>query len=210
MIYLRRYKCIAEKTHFKNSSLSVNESKILYFDDVLYRLQSFFKWNPLKSHLCRKLEKFVWFKVFLNFLNIPRNVLSGLIPLGTHCYFILNCELLKSSTNLPFSTLSSSRYKSNMKQLQNLIFDQPISSSVERATWWIEYVIRHEGTKHLNNDGYKTLSWYKYLMIDVMFAVFFGMLAMLFGFVYVIHKIRNYSKSLPFEKVTRGSKCKVL
>lgn len=144
---------------------------------------------------------------FVNFLEYSK---KRFIQARSIKHPLLFHSKLKSSTYLIFSTLSPSRYKSNMKQLQNLIFDQPISSSVERATWWIEYVIRHEGTKHLNNDGYKTLSWYKYLMIDVLFAVFFGMLAMLFGFVYVIHKIRNYSKSLPFEKVTRGSKCKVL
>lgn len=33
-----------------------------------------------------------------------------------------------------------------MNRLQNLIMDQPISNSVERATWWIEYVIRNKGT----------------------------------------------------------------
>lgn len=39
-----------------------------------------------------------------------------------------------------------SRFKLNMNRLQNLIMDQPISNSVERATWWIEYVIRNNGT----------------------------------------------------------------
>ena len=33
-----------------------------------------------------------------------------------------------------------------MKRLENLIMDQPISNSVDRATWWIEYVIRNKGT----------------------------------------------------------------
>lgn len=33
-----------------------------------------------------------------------------------------------------------------MYRLQNLIMDQPISNSVDRATWWIEYVIRNKGT----------------------------------------------------------------
>lgn len=39
-----------------------------------------------------------------------------------------------------------SRFKLNMNRLQNLIMDQPISNSVDRATWWIEYVIRNKGT----------------------------------------------------------------
>lgn len=39
-----------------------------------------------------------------------------------------------------------SRFKLNMNRLQNLIMDQPISNSIDRATWWIEYVIRNKGT----------------------------------------------------------------
>lgn len=33
-----------------------------------------------------------------------------------------------------------------MNKLRNIVKDQPISDSVKRATWWIEYVIRHGGT----------------------------------------------------------------
>jgi glucuronosyltransferase len=97
-----------------------------------------------------------------------------------------------------------------MKKLKRLILDQPISSSVDRATWWIEYVIRNEGTKHLNNK-YKSIPWYQYLMLDVAVAVIAMSLTALFAFAFVIQKIRKYSKSLPFEKVTRGGrKCKML
>jgi UDP-glucoronosyl and UDP-glucosyl transferase len=33
-----------------------------------------------------------------------------------------------------------------MIKLRNIIRDQPISDSVDRAVWWIEYVIRNRGT----------------------------------------------------------------
>ncbi|CRL02400.1 CLUMA_CG015107, isoform A [Clunio marinus] len=105
--------------------------------------------------------------------------------------------------------ISSMRFKSNAVKLRNLIIDQPIGNSVERATWWINYVIRNGGTKHLLSE-HKTLSWMKYLMLDVLFALLLGFASMLFSFAYIIERIRRYSKSLPYEKVTRGSKSKVL
>jgi glucuronosyltransferase len=39
-------------------------------------------------------------------------------------------------------------YKRNMKNLHDLVYDQPITS-LEKAMFWIEYVIRHKGAKHL-------------------------------------------------------------
>jgi glucuronosyltransferase len=39
-------------------------------------------------------------------------------------------------------------YKANMKKLYDLVYDQPISS-LEKATFWIEYLVRHKGAKHL-------------------------------------------------------------
>jgi glucuronosyltransferase len=39
-------------------------------------------------------------------------------------------------------------YKANMRKLYDLVYDQPISS-LEKAMFWIEYVVRHKGAKHL-------------------------------------------------------------
>lgn len=39
-------------------------------------------------------------------------------------------------------------YKRNMKELHDLVYDQPMTS-LEKAMFWIEYVIRHKGAKHL-------------------------------------------------------------
>lgn len=39
-------------------------------------------------------------------------------------------------------------YKKNMQNLHDLVYDQPISS-IEKAMFWIEHVIRHKGAKHL-------------------------------------------------------------
>lgn len=105
--------------------------------------------------------------------------------------------------------MNSKKLKSNMMRLRGIVKDQPISNSVDRAVWWIEYTVRHAGTKHLRNQ-HKTLSWFNYLMLDVMLTVLFGFVSVLYTFAYIIKRIRRYSQSLPFERVTRGSKQKVL
>ncbi|ETN61163.1 UDP-glucuronosyltransferase [Anopheles darlingi] len=99
------------------------------------------------------------------------------------------------------------RYQDNMNRLQRLVNDQP-QTSMERAVWWIEYVARNGGAQQLRM---RQLTWFEYLMIDVLLTV--AVLASLFGFVvgYLIFRAVRYSKSLPTEMVTRGSrKCKLL
>lgn len=42
-----------------------------------------------------------------------------------------------------------SSFKGNVQRLKNLVLDQPIGDSVERATWWINHLIRNGGTVSL-------------------------------------------------------------
>lgn len=42
------------------------------------------------------------------------------------------------------------RYKENAVKIGKLIGDQPMTG-LERAIWWIEYVIRNNGAPHLRN-----------------------------------------------------------
>lgn len=94
-----------------------------------------------------------------------------------------------------------------MDKLNRLLADQPLDS-LERAAWWIEYIIRHEGTRHLRAPR---LSWFQYLILDVTVTVaVLATIATLVVF-HLIGRAMRYSKSLPFEMVTRGSrKCKLL
>lgn len=100
------------------------------------------------------------------------------------------------------------RYEQQMQKLRMIIMDQPMDS-MERAVWWIEYVIRNKGTDHLNSP-LKTISWIQYMMLDVLITVLLITLIIVSAILYIIYRLIKYSKSLPFEMVTRGSKCKVL
>jgi glucuronosyltransferase len=52
-----------------------------------------------------------------------------------------------------------------MKKLSAISKDEP-ESSLDRAVWWAEYVIRHNGAKHLRSAALD-LAWYQYLLLDV-------------------------------------------
>ncbi|KFB36996.1 AGAP002783-PA-like protein [Anopheles sinensis] len=99
------------------------------------------------------------------------------------------------------------RYQENVSKLHRLLNDQP-QTSIERAVWWIEYVTRNAGAKQLR---VRHLSWFEYLMLDVLLAVGVFATVIVCAIAYLIYRAVRYSRSLPMEMVTRGSrKCKML
>ncbi|CAL8344337.1 unnamed protein product [Lota lota] len=56
-------------------------------------------------------------------------------------------------------------YRDKMQRLSELHRDQPIKP-MERAMFWIEFVMRHKGAPHLRTDSYK-MSTVQYYCIDV-------------------------------------------
>ena len=63
------------------------------------------------------------------------------------------------------NVFNSYRYHNNMKKISAISKDEP-ESSLHRAVWWTEYVIRHNGAKHLRSAALE-LAWYQYLLLDV-------------------------------------------
>lgn len=45
------------------------------------------------------------------------------------------------------------------------MYDQPVDG-LKRAVWWIEYVIRHKGARHLRSP-ILDIPWWQYFMLDV-------------------------------------------
>lgn len=60
-------------------------------------------------------------------------------------------------------------FKENARKASNIYLDLP-ESALHTAVYWVEYVIRNEHDyKSLQNYG---LSWYQYLIIDVIIFIF--------------------------------------
>jgi glucuronosyltransferase len=57
-----------------------------------------------------------------------------------------------------------------MKKFSAISKDEP-ANSLNRAVWWTEYVIRHNGAKHLRSAALD-LAWYQYLLLDVVAFLF--------------------------------------
>ncbi|XP_074789741.1 UDP-glucuronosyltransferase 2A2 [Denticeps clupeoides] len=71
-------------------------------------------------------------------------------------------------------------YRQNMRKLSHLHRDQPLQP-LDRAIFWLEFVIRHKGAAHLRTESYK-MPWYAYHNVDVMatFLGFVGAIILLF------------------------------
>ncbi|XP_018324508.1 2-hydroxyacylsphingosine 1-beta-galactosyltransferase-like [Agrilus planipennis] len=62
--------------------------------------------------------------------------------------------------------LTNNRYKKGIKTRSDILHDQE-TKPVDRAVWWIEYVIRHKGAPHLKSVTLN-LKWYQYILLDVL------------------------------------------
>ncbi|KAM9807759.1 UDP-glucuronosyltransferase 2A2-like [Neosynchiropus ocellatus] len=65
--------------------------------------------------------------------------------------------------------IHNSSYRDNMQRLSKLQRDQPMKP-LDQAMFWIEYVIRHKGARHLKSESYK-MSWVVYNCVDVIAAL---------------------------------------
>lgn len=75
-------------------------------------------------------------------------------------------------------------YRGNMQKLSKLHRDQPLRP-LDTATFWIEYVIRHKGARHLFSEG-SSLPWYSYHNLDVVTFLIVSTIAVFWLSVYLV------------------------
>ncbi|XP_075356906.1 UDP-glucuronosyltransferase 2A2-like isoform X1 [Mycteria americana] len=66
--------------------------------------------------------------------------------------------------------INNSTYKENALRLSKIHHDQPVKP-LDRAVFWIEFVMRHKGAKHLRPAAHH-LTWYQYHCLDVLAFLF--------------------------------------
>lgn len=88
----------------------------------------------------------------------------------------MTSDLLVQKVN---EMISNKKYTQKAKALSNRFRDNPISPKDE-AMYWIEYIIRHKGAKHLKSKAVDMSLW-EYLALDIVFL--YGGLALLALFV---------------------------
>ncbi|XP_062410398.1 UDP-glucuronosyltransferase 2C1-like isoform X6 [Sardina pilchardus] len=98
------------------------------------------------------------------------------------------------------TVISDPSYKESMMRLSSIHHDQPMKP-LDEAVFWIEFVMRNKGAKHLRVQAHD-LSWYQYHSLDVM--VF--LLAVVGLFIFIMVKSccfcfrRCFGKRLPKKK----------
>ncbi|KAM6150521.1 UDP-glucuronosyltransferase 2B31-like isoform 2-T2 [Erethizon dorsatum] len=91
---------------------------------------------------------------------------------------IVHMKAMGAAVRLDFLTMSSTdlvsalktvindpSYKENAMRLSRIHHDQPVKP-LDRAVFWIEFVMRHRGAKHLRVAAHD-LSWFQYHSLDV-------------------------------------------
>lgn len=74
-------------------------------------------------------------------------------------------------------------------ELSRRFNDRP-KTPKEEIIYWTEYVIKHNGAHHLKSAGLK-LSWYQFVLIDVLIVFVFILLTIL-GIIYFMLKNVKY------------------
>ncbi|KAF2883590.1 hypothetical protein ILUMI_22585 [Ignelater luminosus] len=91
--------------------------------------------------------------------------------------------------------LYNSSYRIKAKQLSKIYRDRPMNPS-DTAAYWVEYVVRHDGARHLRTRG-ADLIWFEYYLVDVVlvFIVLFIVFAIMF--LYFLNLVQTYFDSPP-------------
>lgn len=97
-----------------------------------------------------------------------------------------------SLTNALLQLIENPQYKQNMKRVSQIFRDRPTSAR-NTAIYWIEYVIRHKGAKHLRSAG-MNLKWYEFYLLDVI-AFVAGILT--FVILFFVLAIRFFLRAKP-------------
>lgn len=97
--------------------------------------------------------------------------------------------------------INDESYRQNIARLRSQLYDQP-QSSLERAVWWTEHVLRHGGAQHLRAAG-ANLSWSQYLDLELVsvFIISFIVIVMIFTSVvwYLWRFLNSFNATIKFK-----------
>ncbi|XP_017775529.1 PREDICTED: UDP-glucuronosyltransferase 2B10-like isoform X2 [Nicrophorus vespilloides] len=82
--------------------------------------------------------------------------------------------------------INNPKYKNKVKEMTNLIQDQPMSG-LDRAVWWTEYVLRNKGAQHLKGPA-ANIPTYQYYYLDIISFFVFIILLLIFLSGFIIKK----------------------
>ncbi|XP_076275158.1 UDP-glycosyltransferase UGT5-like [Rhynchophorus ferrugineus] len=85
--------------------------------------------------------------------------------------------------------LNNPKYKDNAQRTSKLFHDRPMKP-LDTAVYWMEYVVRNNGARHLRVGGIN-LPWYQYYLVDV---ALFVLVPLLIGLIVIVIYIKKLVK----------------
>ncbi|XP_069703750.1 UDP-glycosyltransferase UGT5-like isoform X2 [Periplaneta americana] len=116
--------------------------------------------------------------------NVRKMVDAG-VGLKVDYSTITNDSLVQAINKI----LHDPSFRENMKTFSAISKDVP-NKPLDRAIWWTEYVIRHNGAKHLRSSSLD-LAWYQYFLLDVL-AVLLIIVLSIFYLLYKMFRLMRY------------------
>lgn len=113
-------------------------------------------------------------------------------------YNDINEQSLQNQLN---EVLRDDTYKRNALEVSKRFQDRPMSA-LDTALYWIEYVIRHKGARHMKSSAME-LSWIAYNMIDVYAFIILGMLLFVYVLYVIVKLLNEFMKSLGTSKANK-------
>ncbi|XP_055915994.1 UDP-glucosyltransferase 2-like [Eupeodes corollae] len=101
-----------------------------------------------------------------------------------------------SRENLEYSLtelLEKPSYRNKMNQISEIFRDRPLSAR-DSAMYWIEYVGRHKGARHIRSAGLD-LAWYQYYLLDVIGLFTLAVVGVVAAILLLLKKVLGTKKS---------------
>ncbi|PSN55501.1 hypothetical protein C0J52_02581 [Blattella germanica] len=91
------------------------------------------------------------------------------------------------------TVLNQPSFRENAKRMSKIYQDRPLSP-MDTAIYWTEYVLRHKGAPHMRSAALD-LSWYQYLLLDVIAVILIILLLILIIPLLMIKKMLSLFKT---------------
>ena len=95
-------------------------------------------------------------------------------------YQEINEDTLEEKINL---MLNNQKFTTRAKEIGSITVDQ-LQHPLERATWWLEHIMRHPH-KYRNKSPVLKLAWYQYFCLDVILTI----LVVCFLVLFIVYKV---------------------
>ncbi|NP_001243958.1 UDP-glycosyltransferase UGT33K1 isoform X1 [Bombyx mori] len=128
--------------------------------------------------------------------NVEQYVKFG-IGVGLDLESLTKADLLEAIHKV----IGDESYRQNIACLRRQMYDQP-QSSLERAVWWTEYVLRHGGAKHLRSPA-ANMSLTQYLELDLLSLLLLLVCIILFVIGLTVYNIGNFLRITQKNKIKR-------